>query len=361
MGLWCETILLSGTRCVNIGAIDNCQFRLFSNYGRVIDAKEIWPFGAICVIGVETIKAIKLLILIICEATAVGQDNDVEVEPEWANYRRHGQENTQMEQTRLLESILVSLKHEKSRHDSFDEPDHTYEIKTQIEINEREWCFNSVATYNGIEITDDPELTKETICRKRVAQINKTKALWNLFVKEAATIHFDRCKAVRHRLERSHKRPLTVNSKTAMALMILVLICFVISMFYFTRSPSQSPVLRSDMVETPPSVTPVAFILEEPEPVPPFEVKDRVSEDIETSPSPATTPRAADEIDPADPPEKSAGLTDDVSSTSRSIAIDRKPEPSQEQAPDPQIVRNLSPEEIKAQVRSILEHKTESP
>ena len=136
---------------------------------------------------------------------------------------------------------------------------------------------------------------------------------------------------------------------------------FVLSLFYLTRPPTQPGVLHSDMDDTPPSVTPVALPLEEPELVPPVDVSERGSDQREPIPPAAAVARATDESDSAAPPAMSAGSTDESPPTQRSTAIDQVPDPSQTQPEDSQMVKALSPEEVKAQVRSILENKTESP
>ena len=228
-----------------------------------------------------------------------------------------------MDQTGLIEEIMVSLKQEKSRQDSLDALDQHYNIETQIEISEREWCFSSVVMHNGVEITDDPELLKERTCRKRVAQMNKTKALWNLFIKEAATMHLERCETIGQRLEKSGNRPLTINGKMAITLAVGALLCFLLSMYYLTRQTAQPTILRSDLDDRPPPVTPVALTLTEPEPVPPVDVPDHGSDDGGKTSTVATETRAPDEIESADHSETSTGLTDE--SSSNPVSVDAPP------------------------------------
>ncbi len=52
---------------------------------------------------------------------------------------------------------------------------------------------------------DDIELAPDELRRKRATQANKSKALWNLFVKEAAATHLEKCSCVKRRLDNVKK------------------------------------------------------------------------------------------------------------------------------------------------------------
>lgn len=334
--------------------------------GQNVKAKEIWPFGFICAKGSGWSARSKPKKNFTQQRFRRQRRpvNMMQRNRKRVDHRRQDREDRQMARARLLESIIVALQQEKVRQDRFDDPDQSYGIETRIEVSRQEWCFTCVVTLNGVEITDDPELTKETTCRKHVAQINTAKALWNLFVKEAATIHFDRCNAIRQRLEKSSPQPRTTKKrKTAMMATMAVLAGCVLCVVYLTRSPT-GPTSSPERVGAPPPLTKTIPPLEKPEPVPPFEVMDRVAEAPNTIPPRAvaaqTTPVEVNPAEP-DPLPVPAGSSDAFEPAPPTAAMDPLPEPVEKETADPQPAVDLSPEEIKKQIRSILENKTKTP
>ena len=106
---------------------------------------------------------------------------------------------------RSLDEIVSALKAGSSVRDKLSFGGDEYEVETVMQANDREWYFLATVRHNGDEITDDIELAPDELRRKRATQANKSKALWNLFVKEAAATHLEKCRCVKRRLENVKK------------------------------------------------------------------------------------------------------------------------------------------------------------
>ncbi len=113
------------------------------------------------------------------------------------------QDDTHPHLDRLLEEIVSALKTKNTVRDTVARHNDEYEVETIMQASDREWYFIATVRHNGNEITDDIELAPDELRRKRVTQANKSKALWNLFVKEAAQTHLEKCRCVKRRLATS--------------------------------------------------------------------------------------------------------------------------------------------------------------
>jgi len=267
-----------------------------------------------------------------------------------------------MDQSRSLKENMVSLQQKYSLQHSFGEPGRLYKIQTHITISDREWRSLSVATYNDVEITDELDLLKETIRQKRVVETNKAQALWNLFLKEAASVHLEKCTAAERSYEHSAKLPLAANSKTAtLSMMAVLVVGFVLAMYYLARPPSPPTVSESEMDESLPLAPLADQTLEKTEPVPLPVVAGHASDDIEPTPPAASVVQANVETGSTGPPVTPAEPSEEVKSNLHSAVVDRLLGPSQSQAEKSQKMRNLTPEEIKVRVQSALKNKRELP
>ena len=105
-----------------------------------------------------------------------------------------------------FDEVISSLKKEKWRSDRVNSDGNDYEITTAIDFDSRDWHYNSIVQLNGREITDDSKLNRNEHTRKRVAQPQKAKALWDFFLKEAARIHLEKCSETQNRFHKTDKR-----------------------------------------------------------------------------------------------------------------------------------------------------------
>lgn len=244
-----------------------------------------------------------------------------------------GQTNSRMEGARTLDEIVVSLKKEKSRLDKVSTPGNEYEVETTISLDSRQWCFISSAKHNGHEITDDSNLLKDELCRKRVTQANKTKALWNLFVKEAAEIHLEKCSEIQNRHEGPEKKAWGIKKQL---ISILGLIVFVsgsagLYKFFYKPQPVKPIVLAPDQTDFPPPLTTISLTVDQLEPLAPLTSVEPAQQQTETPP-PIASAEPSPEQPNAPPP---------VASTEMTLEKPQAPppntstEPVMEQAEDP--------------------------
>lgn len=243
-----------------------------------------------------------------------------------------------------LVEILESLKKENVRLDKFMAPGNEYEVETTLTINSREWCFSSLVKQNSQVVTDDLLLIKEDFCRKRVAETNKTKALWNLFVKEAAEIHLHKCQAVESRFERSKKHQWRHKHTFILGIIIIAVSCIGLYLLYPTPPPTEPTAVVPDRAATPPPA-PGALTPGEPQPSVPTASVALSPEEPQPSAPTASVAQSPEEPQPSVP--------------AASVAL--SPDHTEAPTVQPQKASDLSPEEIRERVSRVLKSQSKSP
>jgi hypothetical protein len=223
-----------------------------------------------------------------------------------------GRKDVRMNSLLSLNEILVSLKNNRSRMEVLGGPENEYAVETTIIVGEREWIFSSAVKRNGKEITDDIKLIRDELRRKRSTQANKSKALWSLFLKEAAENHLEKCSEVKRLLERSGKKHISAKRVLFIALGSVLILSAGIGLYLLYLTPAR------DRPEPSHSVRPAAKLQhpsapsspsgvspsqppDQPEPSPPAAPAARMPDHLEP---PAIPPRRAPDLSPKEIREK---------------------------------------------------------
>lgn len=293
----------------------------------------------------------------------------------------HGQADLGMQRIHSIDEAIKSLKTEGSRLDTINEAGNIYEVATNITVDRKEWHFYSSVRLNGQEITDDIRLIKDERCRKRVTQANKTKALWNLFIKEAAETHVDKYDEVKGRFTQSGKNRWPIGMKLSLVFGLAIIAAGGIWVYLLYLSPPELKQMASSPLQTesppPPMPMPITLTLDQLKPLPPPAPAVLAPHKAESSPSdtaaaPTTSyakeslPQAtSDVLAPLQPESSPSGMApapilDQAETVPRAAPAMASPLESEAPPPPSRKSSDLSPIELREKVSNLLKKDSAS-
>lgn len=291
----------------------------------------------------------------------------------------HGQTDLRMQRMHSIDEAIKSLKTEGSRLDTINEAGNIYEVATNITVNRNEWHFYSSVRLNGQEITDDIRLIKDERCRKRVTQANKTKALWNLFIKEAAETHVDKYDEVKGRFKQSGKNRWRIGMNLSLVFGLAIIAAGGIWVYLLYLSPPELRQTASSLIQTesPLPPMPITLTLDQLKPLPPPAPAVLAPHKAESSPSdtaaaPTTSyakeslPQAtSDVLAPLQPESSPSGMApapilDQAETVPRAAPAMASPLESEAPPPPSRKSSDLSPIELREKVSNLLKKDSAS-